>query len=160
MGGIGVFFEDGSPYNIGEKMTFKDDGKVSNNVCELTACLRAILSIKDFKNFDRLNDSILIYTDSKYVINCITLWYDNWAKNNWKTSNGLDVKNLDLIKKLYNLVKSKDVSFFNIIEFKFVSVLPPLFDMIVAHPLEPASIEVLPKGSSHVDGLTAIFDFS
>ena len=82
-GGIGVFFEDNSPYNISEKMTFKDDGKVSNNVCELTACLRAILTIKDFKDFNNLEDCIIVYTDSKYLIDSITKWSDAWQKNGW-----------------------------------------------------------------------------
>ena len=39
-----------------------------------------------------------------------------------------------------------------------VSGKPPLFDIIVAHALEDDSRAVLPKGSSHLDGTTAISD--
>ena len=115
VGGIGVFFEDGSPYNIGEKMTFKDDGKVSNNVCELTACLRAILSIKDLKNFDRLNDSILIYTDSKYLIDSITKWSNSWEKNGWmrtdRSGKKKPVKNVELMKQIKGLTQIYNIHF-------------------------------------------------
>lgn len=103
-GGIGVFFGDNDLRNV--SIEIKDNP--TNQRMELCACIKALEIIND--NNQKLN----IYTDSKYVINCITLWYDNWAKNNWKTSKGLDIKNLDLIKKLYNLVKSKDVNFFHI----------------------------------------------
>ena len=37
-----------------------------------------------------------------------------------------------------------------------VSGNPPLFEIIVAHPLDDASSAVLPNGSSHLDGTTAI----
>ena len=103
-GGIGVFFEDDSQYNISEKMTFKDDGKVSNNVCELTACLRAIQTIKDFEDFNNLEDCIIVYTDSKYLIDSITKWSDTWQKNGWMRKNRsgkmAPVKNVELIKQI------------------------------------------------------------
>ena len=35
---------------------------------------------------------------------------------------------------------------------------PPLFEIIVAQPLDPDSNAVLPKGSSHLEGTTAICD--
>ena len=39
-----------------------------------------------------------------------------------------------------------------------VSGKPPLLDVIVAHPFEDASNAVLPNGSSHLEGTTAISD--
>ncbi len=39
-----------------------------------------------------------------------------------------------------------------------VSFNPPLLLIIVAHPLDEASNDVLPNGSSHLDGTTAISD--
>jgi ribonuclease HI len=115
VGGIGVFFEDGSPNNIGEKMTFKEDGKVSNNVSELTACLRAIQTIKDFKDFDRLNDSILVYTDSKYLIDSITKWSNSWEKNGWmrtdRSGKKKPVKNVELIKGIKGLTRIYNIHF-------------------------------------------------
>ena len=39
-----------------------------------------------------------------------------------------------------------------------VSLNPPLLLITVAHPLDVASNAVLPNGSSHLDGTTAISD--
>ena len=39
-----------------------------------------------------------------------------------------------------------------------VSGNPPLFEIIVAHARDEDSNAVLPKGSSHLDGTTAISD--
>ena len=103
-GGIGVYFGENDIRNVSIEIL----DNPTNQRMELSACIKALEIIDG--NEKKLN----IFTDSKYVINCITLWYNNWEKNNWKTSKGLDVKNLDLIKKLYNLVKSKDVNFFHI----------------------------------------------
>ena len=114
VGGIGVFFEDNSPNNIGEKMTFKNDGKVSNNVCELTACLRAY-NIKELPEFNNVNDGILICTDSKYLIDSITLWSNSWEKNGWMRKNRSGqlkpVKNLELIKEIKGLTTRYTVHF-------------------------------------------------
>ena len=52
------------------------------------------------------------------------------------------------------------MSFFNIIELSVVSGKPPLLDIIVAQPLEADSKDVLPNGSSHLDGTTAISDLA
>tara|TARA_A100001011_G_scaffold399344_1_gene507547 strand:+ start:1130 stop:1570 length:441 start_codon:yes stop_codon:yes gene_type:complete len=66
----------------GEKIT-------TNNRMELIAVINALNLIKN-------KSKISIYTDSKYIINGITIWMKNWKKNNWKTSNKKIVKNKDL----------------------------------------------------------------
>ena len=65
---------------------------------ELLATIKALNS---FKN----KESIIIFTDSKYVKNGITKWIKNWQKNNWKTAKKSSVKNQDLWKRLDRLVK-------------------------------------------------------
>ena len=52
---------------------------------------------------------IKIYTDSLYLKEGITSWISNWEKNNWITSDKKNVKNVDLWKKLLELVKSKQI---------------------------------------------------
>jgi ribonuclease HI len=101
-GGIGVFFGDNDNRNI--SMEIKENP--TNQRMELIACIKALELIDE--------SNINIYTDSKYTINCVTLWYNNWKNNNWKTSKGSDVKNLELIKQLYNLVNTKNVNFFHV----------------------------------------------
>jgi ribonuclease HI len=46
-----------------------------------------------------VGESVRIFTDSKYSINCVTVWYENWEKNRWQTKNG-PVKNKDLVVEI------------------------------------------------------------
>ena len=48
---------------------------------------------------------IKIFTDSVYLKDGITIWINNWEKNNWKTADKKNVKNIDLWKKLKELIK-------------------------------------------------------
>ena len=59
-------------------------------------------------------------------------------------------------KCLISLYKFSEVSLFRITQWSDVSGNPPLFEIIVAHPLDEASNAVLPNGSSHLEGTTAI----
>ena len=55
---------------------------------------------------------IQIYTDSNYLKEGITVWINKWEKNNWKTSDKKNVKNIDLWKKLKDLTKTKQIEWF------------------------------------------------
>ena len=59
--------------------------------------MEIVAAIKALKTFSEKSD-IIIYTDSKYLMNGINDLINNWKKNNWKTSNKKDVKNVDLWK--------------------------------------------------------------
>ena len=86
----------------GEKLT-------TNNRMELTAAIKALeYCAKEEKEQPSLKH-LRIFTDSIYVKEGITVWIDNWEKNNWKTSDKKNVKNIDLWKKLKDLVKSKQI---------------------------------------------------
>jgi len=86
----------------GEKLT-------TNNRMELTAAIKG-LEYCDTKEEKQLSlKEIKIYTDSLYLKDGITNWISNWEKNNWKTSDKKNVKNVDLWKKLKELVKSKQI---------------------------------------------------
>ena len=49
---------------------------------------------------------IYIYSDSAYAINVFTQWASSWEKNNWVKSDNKPIKNLDLIKKGYEIFKN------------------------------------------------------
>ena len=70
----------------------------TNNKMELNAVIYALKYLESF-NIDKY-DSILILTDSQYVLKGITQWIHKWKKNNWKNSKNEDVKNIDLWKEL------------------------------------------------------------
>lgn len=45
-----------------------------------------------------------IITDSKYAVNCLTVWYDNFERNGWVATHGGAVANKWLIQRAKNLV--------------------------------------------------------
>ena len=79
----------------------------TNNRMELMAPIMALRKIKKASK-------IVIYTDSTYLKNGITIWIKNWEKNGWKSANKKSVKNKDLWLILNELSKKK------IIEWKWV----------------------------------------
>ena len=86
----------------GEKLT-------TNNRMELTAAIKS-LEYYDSQEEKQLSlKEIKIYTDSIYLKEGITSWVNNWERNNWKTSDKKNVKNVYLWKKLQDIVKSKQI---------------------------------------------------
>uniref|UniRef100_F1LH70 ribonuclease H n=1 Tax=Ascaris suum TaxID=6253 RepID=F1LH70_ASCSU len=59
------------------------------------------------RNFSRL----IICTDSNLLIKSMNSWIKTWRKNGWKTANGGDVKNKDLIVELDKLLEKVKVHF-------------------------------------------------
>ncbi len=47
--------------------------------------------------------SVILYTDSKYLINGITMWIRGWKKGGWLTKDGEPVKNQELWQALDDL---------------------------------------------------------
>ena len=89
----------------GEKLT-------TNNRMELTAAIKG-LEYCDKQEKKQLSlKEIKIYTDSGYLKEGITSWISNWEKNNWKTADKKNVKNVDLWKKLKDLTKSKQIEWY------------------------------------------------
>jgi ribonuclease HI len=68
----------------------------TNNQMELKAAIEALKALSE-------PCMVELTTDSKYVMQGITLWIDNWKRNNWKTATKKDVKNKDLWIELYDL---------------------------------------------------------
>jgi len=82
----------------GEKLT-------TNNRMELTAAINGLEYCHSEEGAQPSLKEIKIYTDSIYVKEGITVWIEKWEKNNWKTSDKKNVKNIDLWKKLKELTK-------------------------------------------------------
>ena len=75
----------------------------TNNRMELTAPIRALSKIKKYSK-------IIIFTDSTYLKNGVTLWIKNWEKNGWKSANKKPVKNKDLWLELNKITKQRDIT--------------------------------------------------
>lgn len=93
----------------GNKYTINGfEPNTTNNRMELLAAINALKYIKN--NNITPESGIEILTDSQYLKNGITLWINNWLKNNWKTANRQVVKNSDLWKELLNLISSNKIN--------------------------------------------------
>jgi len=99
-GGVGIYIQ--SPIVKSISVPFNNPD-ITNNICELNACIMAIKVIVELPNYDSLRDKIIIYSDSQYVIKSIMDWSKNWIKNGWKNKAGQDVKNIALIQELLEL---------------------------------------------------------
>lgn len=64
--GIGIFYDIGDPKNISSRLPV---GKYTNNRAELCAILYTLCT-------NSRDQPIVIHTDSKYSIDCITLYSD------------------------------------------------------------------------------------
>ena len=91
-GGWGVLIE----YGESNKQLYGGDISTTNNKMELTA---AIMALKEMKE----PCEIILYTDSKYVLQGIEEWIHNWKKRGWKGANKKPVKNIELWKELDEL---------------------------------------------------------
>ena len=78
-GGWGVLIK----YENTSKEIYGGEKNTTNNKMELKAAIEGLKA---------LNESCIVNltTDSKYVMQGITSWIDNWKKNNWKNSSKKD----------------------------------------------------------------------
>ena len=76
--------------------------ETTNNRMELTAAIEALNALRGSR-------SVVLHTDSKYVMQGITEWMDNWKARGWKTSAKKPVKNKDLWQALDEAVGRHDI---------------------------------------------------
>jgi len=97
-GGWGVFIEtpDGTVALSGG-----DAGTTTNNRMELTAAIEALSYFPE-------GTVIEMRCDSRYVVDSAKQWIRNWKRNGWRSATG-DVKNVDLMKRLDDLMGKRDV---------------------------------------------------
>ena len=68
---------------------------------ELMAILTALQHINKSDEVGFLKP--VIYSDSAYCVNIINDWMYNWEKNGWKRPKNQEVKNLEIIKQIFEL---------------------------------------------------------
>jgi len=87
-----------------KKIIKLNDGMINttNNQMELVAAINAL-------EYFKTEQTITIYTDSKYVKDGITSWINKWKINGWKTANKKPVKNKTLWIKLNNQIEKHNI---------------------------------------------------
>jgi ribonuclease HI len=96
--GYGVWFSENDRRNEHGSVS----GKQSNNTGELTGFIRAIEILEKEINE---GGEIHLYTDSEYVIKCVTTYGTKLERNGWKSDK--IIPNLELVKKAFVLFKGK-----------------------------------------------------
>jgi len=101
--GIGVHFSKRNKITFDDiSAAFPEAGhKPTNQRAELQAIVEALRVTKECPH------KIIIYTDSKYSIDCVTTWFPNWVKKNKLNKK----KNLDLIRPISQYYLGKDIEF-------------------------------------------------
>jgi ribonuclease HI len=89
-------------FETAKKEIFGGQLDTTNNQMELSAAIEGLAVLKE-------PCSVELFTDSKYVMDGITLWIQNWKKNNWRTAAKKDVKNKELWQKLDQLISQHRV---------------------------------------------------
>jgi len=74
----------------------------TNNRMELTAVIKGLEALKR-------PSSVIIHTDSRYVMDGLTQWMPKWKKNGWKTADKKPVKNDDLWRELDQLCAKHEI---------------------------------------------------
>ena len=78
----------------GERKTLRGyAAETTNNRMELTAVIEGLRALNRACHVE-------VHTDSKYVMQGISEWIDNWKRNGWKTASKKPVKNDDLWRLL------------------------------------------------------------
>lgn len=70
------------------------------NIAELKGLIAALEYV-----LERKPNHATIYCDSQYAVKTFNSWIDTWHKKGWRRSKGGAVKNIDLIRKLFQLKK-------------------------------------------------------
>lgn len=99
-GGWGVLLIDGDA----ETELYGGTAEVTtNNRMEITAALRALSASPS----DR---PLIVYADSRYVIDGITSWVKGWVARGWRASGGKPVVNADLWRELLAATEGRDIT--------------------------------------------------
>lgn len=111
--GIGVWFPDFPEEYISAPIIGIKETNIRAELFAIRECLRKveakILPKSTYK-------TLIIYTDSLYSINALTLWAKKWSINNWRKSDGNKIINLKLIQNIYVKMNNYPIK----IEFKYV----------------------------------------
>jgi ribonuclease HI len=93
----------------------------TNQRAELTAIFRAL-------DIAPRHRDVTIVTDSRYAIDCVTVWFVKWRRNKWLTADGKPVENKDLVESI--LVK---------IEERNQLKVKTLFEWVKGHNRDPGN---------------------
>ncbi len=89
-------------YHQTEKELCGGEAQTTNNRMELTAVIQGLSLLKEPCH-------VVLYTDSRYVLDGSTRYLNGWMKNNWKKADKKPVLNIDLWQELVPLLEKHNI---------------------------------------------------
>lgn len=89
-------------YKTNEKLISGGEQATTNNRMELTAVIKGLELLKR-------KSQVIVYTDSKYVQQGITVWIKNWRVKGYLNKGSTKIKNVDLWQELDMLNNKHEV---------------------------------------------------
>ena len=79
--------------------------QTTNNRMEIIAVLEGLKYVSGLNLFSNQSEQSIIklFSDSKYILDGLSVWMHNWASNGWKKKNKKPILNRDLWEQLYEL---------------------------------------------------------
>ena len=77
----------------------------TNNMAELTAVLDLL------QQTAHLDEDLLVFCDSTYVIKSITTWMPGWKRRGWRKGDGKPVLNVEIMQALDEAMRGRRVRF-------------------------------------------------
>lgn len=95
-------------YNGRSKVVSGYNKDTTNNRMEVFAAIQGLAQLKE-------QCHVKLYSDSAYLVNAINNgWLDGWQRNNWRSADKKDVKNVDLWNALLAKMKDHEIEFIKV----------------------------------------------
>lgn len=101
IGGWGTLLRFGET----EKRLYGGEEETTNNRMELMAVIQGLEALKE-------PCQVRVTTDSKYVLQGMTEWLENWKRRNWQTAAKKPVLNSDLWRRLDSAAAQHQLEWF------------------------------------------------
>lgn len=101
IGGWGTLLRFGET----EKRLYGGEKETTNNRMELMAVIQGLEALKE-------PCQVRVTTDSKYVLQGMTEWLENWKRRNWQTAAKKPVLNSDLWRRLDSAAAQHQLEWF------------------------------------------------
>lgn len=72
---------------------------------EMQAVLEAVRALRS------QNRPVIIYSDSQYVVQALTIWWRGWERKGWVTSSGTPVKHVEMLMEILERSRGKPIAF-------------------------------------------------
>ena len=76
--------------------------ETTNNIMELTCAVKALEALKE-------PCTVVVYSDSTYLVKGMTEWIQNWKERRWKNSQKKLIKNLELWQQLDRIAQKHTI---------------------------------------------------